>query len=137
MDRWIYPRPRGWSSEMGRTRRGRRRTVDGERTRIVHLFNEAKSSVVYITNVAVRRDAFTLNLTETPQGAGSGIVWDDKGHLGPIITLIAGANQLKVSFYRGKEACRIKRCTTPPSWGTMTIRTSLCSRCRIPRRFER
>jgi hypothetical protein len=28
-----------------------------------------------------RRDAFTMNMLEIPQGAGSGFVWDDKGHV--------------------------------------------------------
>jgi S1-C subfamily serine protease len=79
------------------TRQASQRLTASERE-TVHLFNDAKSSVVYITNVAVRRDAFTLNLTETPQGAGSGIVWDDKGHLVTNYHVIAGANQLKVSF---------------------------------------
>ena len=68
----------------------------------MRLFNNAKASVVYITNVAVRRDAFTLNLTEQPQGAGSGIVWDDKGHIVTNYHVIDKANQLKVSFLPNK-----------------------------------
>lgn len=28
-----------------------------------------------------RRDAYTMNMLEIPQGAGSGFVWDDKGHV--------------------------------------------------------
>ena len=83
------------------TRQSAQRLTAGERE-TVNLFNNAKSSVVYITNVAVRRDAFTLNLTETPQGAGSGIVWDDRGHVVTNYHVIAGANQLKVSFLPGK-----------------------------------
>ena len=80
-----------------RTVQVKQRLTDGERE-TVNLFNDAKSSVVYITNVAVRRDAFTLNLTEAPQGAGSGIVWDTKGHIVTNYHVIAKANQLKVSF---------------------------------------
>ena len=80
-----------------RTVQVKQRLTDGERE-TVNLFNDAKSSVVYITNVAVRRDAFTLNLTEAPQGAGSGIVWDAKGHIVTNYHVIAKANQLKVSF---------------------------------------
>jgi S1-C subfamily serine protease len=77
------------------------RFTDGERE-TVRLFNNAKASVVYITNVAVRRDAFTLDLTEQPQGAGSGIVWDDKGHIVTNYHVIDKANQLKVSFLPNK-----------------------------------
>ena len=52
-----------------------------EEKSVVDLFTKSKSAVVFITNVAVRRDAFTLSLTEQPQGAGSGIIWDDEGHV--------------------------------------------------------
>ena len=31
--------------------------------------------------VCYRRDSFTLDSTEMPQGAGSGIIWDDEGHV--------------------------------------------------------
>ena len=65
---------------------------------IVELFTKSKSAVVFITNVAVRRDAFTLNLTEQPQGAGSGIVWDEEGHIVTNYHVIRDANELKVQF---------------------------------------
>ena len=52
-----------------------------EEKSVVDLFTKSKSAVVFITNVAVRRDAFTLSLTEQPQGAGSGIIWDDEGRV--------------------------------------------------------
>lgn len=80
-----------------RTMQASQRLTEGERE-TVNLFNNAKESVVYITNVAVRRDAFTLDLTEAPQGAGSGVVWDAKGHIVTNYHVIDRANQLKVSF---------------------------------------
>jgi len=36
---------------------------------------------VYITSIAVRRDYFSFDLMEIPQGTGSGFIWDDKGHV--------------------------------------------------------
>ena len=65
---------------------------------VVDLFTKSKSAVVFITNVAVRRDAFTLSLTEQPQGAGSGIIWDDEGHVVTNYHVIKDANELKVQF---------------------------------------
>jgi S1-C subfamily serine protease len=41
----------------------------------ISLFKAAKPSVVNITTTAVRRDRFTLNPVEIPQGTGSGFVW--------------------------------------------------------------
>ncbi|CAL6394186.1 unnamed protein product [Bathycoccus prasinos] len=70
---------------------------DEERS-VVDLFTKSKSAVVFITNVAVRRDAFTLSLTEQPQGAGSGIIWDDEGHVVTNYHVIRNANELKVQF---------------------------------------
>ena len=97
------PTPRRESRRDGayKTVQATQRLTDGERE-TVRLFNNAKASVVYITNVAVRRDAFTLDLTEQPQGAGSGIVWDDKGHIVTNYHVIDKANQLKVSFLPNK-----------------------------------
>ncbi len=48
----------------------------------IAVFREASRSVVNITNlVAVRRDLFSLDITEMPRGSGSGFVWDRKGHV--------------------------------------------------------
>ena len=45
----------------------------------VDLFRGASPSVVYITNLGVRRDFFGMNPTEVPQGTGSGFIWDSAG----------------------------------------------------------
>jgi S1-C subfamily serine protease len=47
----------------------------------IDLFKNASPSVVYITTLAVRRDALTLNLQKIPEGTGSGLVWDKDGHI--------------------------------------------------------
>lgn len=47
----------------------------------IELFRQTSPSVVYITTVALRRDFFTLNLFEIPQGSGSGFIWDQDGHI--------------------------------------------------------
>ncbi|MEL0152735.1 MAG: 2-alkenal reductase, partial [Halieaceae bacterium] len=43
------------------------------------VFSNASPSVVYVTSTALRRQMFSLNVLEIPQGAGSGFVWDDSG----------------------------------------------------------
>ncbi len=47
----------------------------------VELFRRASPSVVYITTKVVRRDAFSFNLFEIPEGTGSGFIWDDSGRI--------------------------------------------------------
>ena len=54
--------------------------ADDENSQI-ELFRAASPSVVHITTLAVQRDRFSLNLFEIPQGTGSGILWDEDGHV--------------------------------------------------------
>ena len=51
-----------------------------ERTDI-DIFSRVAPSVVNISSVALRRDFFSLNVFEIPQGTGSGFVWDRDGHI--------------------------------------------------------
>ncbi|HEX5814178.1 MAG TPA: trypsin-like peptidase domain-containing protein [Methylomirabilota bacterium] len=54
-------------------------TPDERRT--IEVFRRARPSVVFITSVALRRDLFTLDIQQIPQGSGSGFVWDRDGHI--------------------------------------------------------
>ncbi|PIA61997.1 hypothetical protein AQUCO_00200171v1 [Aquilegia coerulea] len=64
----------------------------------VRLFKENTPSVVYITNLAIRQDAFTLDVLEVPQGSGSGFVWDKDGHIVTNYHVIRGASELSVTL---------------------------------------
>lgn len=41
----------------------------------IKIFKQASPSVVYITTLSRRRDAFTLNIQNIPEGTGSGFMW--------------------------------------------------------------
>jgi S1-C subfamily serine protease len=47
----------------------------------IAVFEEASPSVVFIKNAAVQVDWFNATVNETPQGGGSGFVWDKEGHI--------------------------------------------------------
>ncbi|ABK43083.1 DegP2 peptidase, Serine peptidase, MEROPS family S01B [Magnetococcus marinus MC-1] len=47
----------------------------------IDIFKTAKPSVVYITTLKHVRDFWTRNILKTPQGTGSGFVWDNQGHI--------------------------------------------------------
>jgi S1-C subfamily serine protease len=64
----------------------------------IALFEAASPSVVYITNLAVRRDFFGLNASEIPQGTGSGFVWDQDGHVVTNFHVIQGAQRAEVTL---------------------------------------
>jgi S1-C subfamily serine protease len=65
-----------------------------EENRVVNTFTRASPSVAYIQTVNVRsggRRGFELKGTEVPVGAGSGFLWDDKGHIVTNYHVIASA----------------------------------------------
>ncbi|KAL8038683.1 hypothetical protein ABFX02_11G124000 [Erythranthe guttata] len=74
------------------------RKLQSDELATVRLFQENTPSVVYITNLASRQDAFTLDVLEVPQGSGSGFVWDTKGHIVTNFHVIRGASDLKVTL---------------------------------------
>ncbi|MGE0605674.1 MAG: 2-alkenal reductase, partial [Pirellulales bacterium] len=47
----------------------------------IELFKHASPAVVHITSLALRRDFFSMDITEIPQGTGSGFIWDPQGHV--------------------------------------------------------
>ncbi|GFY83142.1 DegP protease 1 [Actinidia rufa] len=74
------------------------RKLQSDELATVRLFQENTPSVVYITNLAVRQDVFTLDVLEVPQGSGSGFVWDKNGHIVTNYHVIRGASDLKVTL---------------------------------------
>ncbi len=63
----------------------------------IEIYQNARPSVVFITNLAVRRQRFSLDVTEIPQGSGSGVIWDTQGHVVTNAHVIAGASALRVT----------------------------------------
>jgi len=63
----------------------------------IALFKRATPGVVYITNLALRQDALTLNEMEVPQGSGSGFVWDAEGRVVTNFHVVRGATDLRVT----------------------------------------
>ena len=64
----------------------------------IQLFEKNSPSVVYITTLAVRRDLFSLNVMELPQGTGSGFIWDEHGHVVTNFHVIQGADSARVTL---------------------------------------
>mmetsp|Transcript_26592 Transcript_26592/g.87164 ORF Transcript_26592/g.87164 Transcript_26592/m.87164 type:complete len:506 (-) Transcript_26592:58-1575(-) len=69
-----------------------------EEAKTVDIFAQNTPSVVYITNLAYRRDVFTLDPIEAAQGAGSGFIWDKEGHIVTNYHVIKGAADLRVTL---------------------------------------
>ncbi|MFI5346856.1 MAG: S1C family serine protease [Elusimicrobiota bacterium] len=68
-----------------------------EEENTIKIFREASPSVVFVTNVALGR---TMSMDEyaIPQGAGSGFVWDTKGHVVTNFHVVQGGDAFLVTF---------------------------------------
>jgi len=64
----------------------------------IEIFKNSAPSVVYITSIAVRRNFFSLNIYEIPQGTGSGIIWDKEGRIVTNFHVISDANRIEVTL---------------------------------------
>jgi S1-C subfamily serine protease len=64
----------------------------------ISLFEHASPAVVFITSLARQQDFFSLNVSEIPQGAGSGFVWDREGHVVTNYHVTQNADALKVTL---------------------------------------
>src|SRR5512134_793319 len=86
----------------GASRSGQRAAAAGSLNDVeqatVSLFERAAPSVVFITSLALRRDAFRLDVTQIPRGNGSGFLWDTRGHVVTNFHVVQGADALRVTL---------------------------------------
>jgi S1-C subfamily serine protease len=71
-------------------------SLSSEEVKTVGLFRQASPSVVNITRLDVAPPSF--NATAIPTGTGSGLVWDDKGHIVTNYHVIQGASAARVTL---------------------------------------
>jgi S1-C subfamily serine protease len=69
---------------------------------LIKLFENTSPAVVFINTSAYRRDYFSRNIMEVPQGSGSGFVWDREGHIVTNWHVIEGAKKIEVTFVGGE-----------------------------------
>jgi len=64
----------------------------------IELFARISPSVVYITNIALQRSIFSLDVFETPRGTGSGFIWDADGSVVTNLHVLEGGNRFEVTL---------------------------------------
>lgn len=62
------------------------------------IFEKASPAVVFVTNTALRRSLFSLNVQEIPRGSGTGFIWDKNGLIVTNFHVISGAHKLTVTL---------------------------------------
>lgn len=69
----------------------------------IEIFERAKGSVVFITTQRQVIDPWTRNVFNVPRGTGSGLIWDDLGHIVTNFHVIAGASGARVRLNDGRD----------------------------------
>ncbi len=67
----------------------------------IDVFDNASKSVVHITSIDSHKDRFSMDVTDIPQGTGSGFVWDTSGHIVTNFHVIQQGNTAKVTLADG------------------------------------
>jgi S1-C subfamily serine protease len=67
----------------------------------IDVFSKFSRSVVHVTSLALRRDRMTMDVTEIPQGTGSGFVWDQDGHIVTNFHVVQEAERASVTLNDG------------------------------------
>jgi S1-C subfamily serine protease len=85
--------------------------LGADETATIEVFKRTAPSVVHITSIVARRDRMSLDVTEIPQGTGSGFIWDTAGHVVTNSHVMAGTDLAQVtledgSTYAGKVVGR-------------------------------
>lgn len=73
-------------------------TLNGEELSTIKLFENSSPSVAFITTSNVRRDHWTMNVTEVERGTGSAFIWDKDGHIITNYHVIQGADKATVTL---------------------------------------
>jgi len=77
--------------------------VLGPERNTIEVFRGAADSVVFVTNERVQRRFGSLDLEKIPQNTGSGIIWDERGHVLTNYHVIQGSDTLSVAFSDGSS----------------------------------
>jgi len=67
----------------------------------IDVFEKFSRSVVHVTSLASRRNLMTLDVTEIPQGTGTGFVWDQQGHIVTNFHVVQGGDRASVTLNDG------------------------------------
>ena len=69
----------------------------------ISIFDNSKSSVVFISTSEKVMDFWTRNAFTVPKGSGSGFFWDDAGHIITNFHVIQGAAEARVKLADGRD----------------------------------
>lgn len=82
--------------------------LNKEEQQNIKIFQETVRSVVNVSNIRVARSFWDRSSVEVPAGAGSGFVWDNKGHIVTNYHVINNGDSFLISFHKDKKQYKAK-----------------------------
>lgn len=82
-------------------------------TKTIEIYRKAVPSTVNVSNIKLARNFF-YGEVEVPQGAGSGWVWDDQGHIITNFHVVQGGSRFVITFYNDPKQYTAKLVGTAP-----------------------
>jgi S1-C subfamily serine protease len=76
-------------------------------TKTIEIYRNSVPSTVNVSNIKLARNFFEGDV-EVPQGAGSGFVWDDQGHIVTNYHVVENGNSFVVTFYNDTKQYHAK-----------------------------
>jgi S1-C subfamily serine protease len=73
-------------------------SLEPEERKRIAVFETVSPSVVFIKNSSLQWDIFSLDVYAIPTGAGSGFVWDKRGHIITNFHVVYGSDRIEVAF---------------------------------------
>lgn len=80
--------------------------LDSEK-RTINIYHNVVPSVVNVSNIKIA-DSFFYGKVEVPQGAGTGFVWDNDGHIITNFHVVQGGNSFVITFHNDKNQYKAK-----------------------------
>ena len=74
----------------------------------IGVFQNTADSVVNVSNLRKSRGFFDMDATEVQAGMGSGLVWDNAGHIVTNFHVVEGGDTFMISFREDKKQYRAK-----------------------------
>lgn len=74
-----------------------------DETNNIEVFKNVSPSVVFVTNKALRRQRFSLNVMEIPQGSGTGFIWNENGLIVTNFHVVYRANKITITLQDGND----------------------------------
>lgn len=92
-------------------------------SKTIEIYRKAVPSTVNVSNIKLARNFF-YGEVEVPQGAGSGFVWDEQGHIVTNYHVVQGGNSFVITFHNDPKQYKATIVGTAPEKDIAVLKLS-------------